>query len=260
MKFKNIEVKNTTAEKFIASFEEKADVIFIDPSRRVDAKKVHGFADCEPNVLELKERLFEIAPQVLIKASPLLDIKKSIDELNFVKEVHVVSVANDCKELLFLLENHFEGEPQIKAINFSENKQVFDFTYSEETGTNSSYSEPLAYLYETNSAILKAGAFKNIGSKYNLKKIAQHTHLYTSEELANDFPGRSFKINHILPYSKKEFQKLGIAKANISTRNFDDKPELLKKKLKVKDGGDVYVFACKSKEDKPFVIVCSKIT
>ena len=126
---KNIQIENTNAEKFIETANEKADIIFIDPSRRVDAKKVHGFADCEPNILELKERLFEITPQILIKASPLLDIKKSIDELNFVKEVHVVSVANDCKELLFLLENHFEGEVTIKTINFADYKQEFDFNY-----------------------------------------------------------------------------------------------------------------------------------
>jgi len=193
-----------------------------------------------------------------VKTAPLLDIKQSLKDLKHVSQVWVISVENDCKEVLYLLENGFASEPQIKTVNLTETDQEFQFNFQEEIDTNSSYSEPLNYLYEPNASILKAGAFSSITEKYELNKLAPNTHLYTSEKRIKNFPGRTFKIDQTLPYSPKEFRKTGIEKANVSCRNFKEKPEQVKKKLKLKDGGEKYIFATTDLNIKPVLIVCMK--
>tara|TARA_B100001093_G_C26753389_1_gene982229 strand:+ start:36 stop:1202 length:1167 start_codon:yes stop_codon:yes gene_type:complete len=237
----------------------KIDLIFIDPSRRKESQKIYRLEDCEPNVIDLKGLFFDKAKRVLIKTAPLLDIQQTLSDLESVKEVHVIAVNNDCKEVLYLLEKDFIGETQIFCVNLKkEHKEEFRFTLSEEREALSLYSEPLEYIYEANVAVMKAGAFKSIASKHGLYKLHKHSHLYTSKKLIFEFPGRSFKIKEVLNPDKKSLTKLP-EKANLACRNYPHKVDVLKKKLKLNDGGNDYIFATKLKGEQFKLIVCEKV-
>ncbi len=238
---------------------EKIDCIYIDPSRRNNTEgKVFLLKDCTPNVPNNIDFLFTKTTTILIKNSPILDISATIKELCFVKEVHIIAVKNEVKELLFLLEKGFDKNIIIKTINITKNEnQIFSFKYL--SSATSEYSEPLTYLYEPNSAILKSGGFHHISQHYNIYKLHQHSHLYTSDALI-EFPGRRFKINNILPYNKKQLLKLlPNKKANITTRNFPKSVAQIRKETKLKDGGDNYLFFTKNIHNKNIVIVTKKV-
>jgi len=251
----NIQHQNTTAEKFLQSFSEKVDCVFIDPSRRDKAsQKVFKLSDCEPNAPELLTDIFQKSDCLFIKTSPLLDIQQGLKELKNVEKVWIVSVDNECKELLFFCRKGFENEPGIIAVNLQEGHDDFEFNLAEERSVNSKFSEPLTYLYEPNASILKAGAFKLIGEKFSLFKVHPSTHLYTSPELIQNFPGRIFKIIHVVkpdPKILKEVFPRG--KANVITRNYPLSPEELKKKTKLKDGGELYLIGLSGQSEKYLV-------
>jgi hypothetical protein len=236
------------------------DWIYIDPSRRNNSKdKVFFLRDCLPNVPENLELLFSKSSNILIKISPLLDFSIGIKELKFVKEIHVIALQNEVKELLWILEKDYQNSINIKTVNFSkEQQETFDFMLLDEKATIPEFALPLHYLYEPNSAILKSGAFKSVANRFELKKLQEHSHLYTSHTLI-DFPGRSFKIEKVIPYQKKEIQKLNISKANVSTRNFPETVENIRKKNNTKDGGNVYLFFTKNIENNLIVLVCKKV-
>ncbi len=250
----NISHHNKFAEDFLATTTAHYDFIFIDPSRRDSkARKVFSLSDCTPDVTQLLPQLFERADFVLLKASPLLDIKQGLKELNGVKKVFVVSLANECKELLFLLRKDFVGKPLIETYNLDSKgkiKHLFHFTFSEEEMATSEFSEPRNYLYEPNASILKSGAFKSIGEKFGLNKIHVNTHLYTSNELKKDFPGRTFEIEQL----SFDVTSLPEKKANVITRNYPLTPDELKKKLKLKDGGEKFVIAFSGQKKKYAVL------
>lgn len=258
-----LEVKNITTIfddgiKFLKNSSQKFDCIYIDPSRRNDVKgKVFLLKDCLPNVPENIDFLFSKSNQILIKNSPILDITSAINELKFVKEVHVIAVNNEVKELLFLLEKDYQNAIKIKTQNFGKNNvQSFSFQYQSEI--ESEYSEPLSYLYEPNSAILKSGGFHQISHQLNVYKIHQHSHLYTSESLIN-FPGRIFKIEQVLNYDKKKIKKLlPDKKANITTRNFPKTVAQIRKETNLKDGGKTYLFFTTDYNNNLKVIFCKK--
>jgi hypothetical protein len=254
----NITSINTTAEEFLENHSENYDIAYIDPSRRSQDKRVYRLEECTPNIIEITPAIFKIATKILVKTAPLLDIKQSIKDLNHVTTVFVVSVNNECKEVLYLLEKDIKKDPQIHCINIDKNSKSFIFDYELESGVKASYSEPLKYLYEPNASILKAGAFNYLTAHYELKKLAPNTHLYTSSKLVADFPGRVFKIETIQAYQPKAFKKLGIKKANVSCRNFKDSVEQVKKKMNLKDGGDYYIFACSKADNSSIIIVCLK--
>lgn len=256
----NIICKAENGLDFLAKTTQNFDWIYIDPSRRNDSKeKVFLLSDCLPNVPENLDLLFTKSSNILIKTSPLLDFTIGINELKFVKEIHVIAIQNDVKELLWILEKGYINRINIKTINISKSSnEVFSFALNDEKEMVSELSEPLVYLYEPNSAVLKSGAFKTIGNLYELKKLHEHSHLYTSNELIH-FPGRSFKIEQVVPYQKKEIQKLGCTKANITTRNFPETVANLRKNHKIKDGGAVYMFFTKNINEKYIVLVCTKI-
>ncbi|MDF1673082.1 MAG: class I SAM-dependent methyltransferase [Vicingaceae bacterium] len=254
----NITPINKTAEDFLNSNTQKFDIGYIDPSRRNENQKVFMLADCIPNIVELQGEIFKIAPQIIVKTSPILDIKQSIKELKTVSEIWIVSVNNECKEVLFLLRKNSTSEIKINTVNLGNQNQDFSFTFNEEEVANVEHSDLLNYLYEPNVSILKAGAFKSICFKYGVKKIAPNTHLYTSEHIVKDFPGRTFKIEQVLSYQPKTFKKLGLKHANVSCRNFKDSVEQVKKKLNLKDGGDIYLFATTNNLGKPILILNSK--
>ena len=235
------------------------DCIYIDPSRRDDVKgKVFMLKDCQPNIAPKIDFFFTKSNQILIKVSPILDLKNTIRELQNVKEIHIVALNNEVKEVLFLLEKNYTNTIQIKTINIVKTEnQYFDFDFNEEVG--STYSEPLSYLYEPNVAILKSGGFHQISKKLNLNKLHQHSHLYTSETLI-DFPGRVFKIEHVISYDKKKLKKLlPNNKANITTRNFPKTVAQIRKETKVKEGGNTYIFFTTDVNNTHKLVICKKV-
>lgn len=235
------------------------DVIYADPSRRHNSKgKVFFLSDCEPNIPENISEILNHCNTFLLKTSPMLDISVGLNELQHVSEIHIVAVENEVKELLWLLNKEASEKPHIKTINFSKAKdEIFTFQWAQ-TAT-ATYGLPQNYLYEPNAAIMKSGAFELISEKLKLEKLNKNTHLYTSKTLS-DFPGRSFLIEKVVPYSKSEIRTaLSFKKANIAIRNFPESVATLRKKWKIAEGGDVYLFFVRNMDDVKKMIVCSKV-
>ncbi|MTE25504.1 THUMP-like domain-containing protein [Winogradskyella ouciana] len=256
----NVECINENGIETLKKLDQQFDWIYIDPSRRDDSKnKVFLITDCTPNVKTYQGLFLKYAENVMIKTSPLLDISATLLEISNVKEIHVVAVNNEVKELLWILERNYSGSVLIKTVNIQkENQQTFDFYYDEESTAKVEYTRPSNYLYEPNSAILKAGAFKSVSYDLGVKKLHKHSHLYTSKTLI-DFPGRRFNIENVVPFNKKAFSKLKIQKANITTRNFPLSVSNIRKKFKVKDGGTIFLFFTTNLEDEKIILICSKI-
>ncbi len=254
LRIENVIFHSSTAENFLNFPSQKFDFIFVDPSRRdVLVKKVFRLADCQPDIKALLPKLFTVTKHILLKASPLLDLHQGLNELVHVKKVIVVSVGNECKELLFLVSDNFLGEPIIETYNLDkkgEMKQSFAFTFDQEKTTESNFGEPQTYLYEPNVSVLKSGAFKLVGEKFGLKKLHPNTHLYTSSKLKKDFPGRIFKIVEL----KLDAKSIHERKANVITRNYPLKAEELKLKLKLEDGGENYVIGFSGMKKKYIVL------
>jgi hypothetical protein len=258
LNIKNIATFSGDAIAFLKKTKEKFDCMYIDPSRRDDIKgKVFLLKDCVPNVPESIDLLFSKTNKILIKTSPILDITSAIHELKFVKEVHIVAINNEVKELLFLLEKDYAAAIKIKTVNSGKMEtQSFQFNYKEDV--YSGYSEPRSYLYEPNSAILKSGGFHQIAHQFKVAKLHQNSHLYTSEARIY-FPGRIFKIEHILSYDKKELKKLlPENKANITTRNFPKTVAQIRKETKIKEGGNLFIFFTTNFKNEIIVLICKK--
>jgi hypothetical protein len=239
----------------------KWDWIYIDPSRRNDAKgKVFLLKDCLPNVPENLDFYFKNTEAILIKTAPLLDISAGLSELQNVKTIHIVAIDNEVKELLWEIHKSFSGNTTIKTINITKDKSdTFEFILNEESNS-STFSLPQKYLYEPNSAIMKSGGFDAVSSFYNLNKLHKHSHLYTSTEIKS-FPGRVFEIQKIFSYNKSEMKSfLENTQANITTRNFQDSVESIRKKWKIKDGGNSYCFFTTDENNHKIVLICTKIS
>ncbi len=259
LKVKNITTFSGDGIELLKKTKNKFDCIYIDPSRRNHLKgKVFLLKDCLPNVPDNIDFLFSKSNQILIKNSPILDITSAINELKFVKEIHIIAVNNEVKELLFLLEKKYAKPIQIKTINIGKkDSQSFEFSYQE--NVSSEYSEPLYYLYEPNAAILKSGGFHQVSHQLNVSKLHQHSHLYTSKEFIN-FPGRVFKIEKVIPYHKKKFTPyLPQNKANITIRNFPKTVAQIRKETKIKDGGSTFLFFTTLTNNELVVLICSKV-
>lgn len=254
-----IKTINASGLDILRNSNETFNWIYIDPSRRHDAKgKVFFLKDCLPNVPQHLELLFKHSKNLMIKTSPLLDISAGINQLKDVKTIHVVAVNNEVKELLWILEKEYSGDISIETANITTNsKEHFSFQLQKKNHA-SSYSAPLTYLYEPNAAILKSGGFRQITQQLNVFKLHQHSHLYTSESLI-DFPGRRFKIEKMIPFNKKETHKLGIKKANITTRNFPETVQNIRKKFKIKDGGETYLFFTTDLNGSKIVVATKKV-
>lgn len=257
----NIVYHQASCEEFLRETQKMFDLVYIDPSRRNEGnRKVFRLADCTPNVATLLPALFHRASVVLIKVSPLLDIQQGLKELSGVEKVHVVSVSNECKELLFLCRKDYREEPVIETVNILPNElQRFQFNFSTEKNANSLFSDPGIYLYEPNASVLKGGAFKSIATKFNLRKMSPSTHLYTSDDLTPEFPGRIFKLIHALkPDEKDAKRQLPDRKVNVMTRNYPLTAEQLKKKMKLTDGGEQYLIGFSGVTTK-FVMLADRI-
>jgi len=261
---KNIEVIHADSEKQLAEMQQ-VDWIFIDPARRSETgKKVAILSDCEPDVSALAPLLLEKARKVMIKLSPMLDITAAVRELPTTAEIYIISVENECKEVLLILNQSTDNKKKISSINISKNKadQVFELNADDEANASVGYtSEISTYLYEPNAAVMKSGAFKSVGSRFGMSKLHTNTHLYTSVNLIPDFPGRIFEVHKIWGSGKKELKELATTapKANISTRNYPLPVDELRKKLKIKEGGEVYLFACTLNNEQKVIVECGKV-
>lgn len=261
----NVSIINTNALEFIEKMP-SSDCVFVDPARRdKSGVKTVFLNDCEPDITQIYKKILVKSKLLMIKLSPMLDISAAVSQLSNVHEVHVVSVANECKEILLILNPLKVGMIQYKTVNIKNENltEHFDFTKEDEMEIECNYSFNVStYLYEPNSSILKAGAFKSIANYFKTNKLHKNTHLYTSDSLIPEFPGRSFEVKKVWEIGKKELIELKkqLPKANISTRNFPLKPEELKKKIGITDGGNTYLFGCTLANEKKVIIECEKVT
>ncbi len=238
----------------------KFDWMYIDPSRRHDAKgKVFLLKDCVPNVPELLDVYFKYSDHILIKTAPILDIAAGLNELHHVRQIHIVAVDNEVKELLWEISNGYTKSICIKTVNLKkEHQEVFDFILNENTQPDI-FGLPKKYLYEPNSAIMKSGGFTEVGIQFQLEKLHLHSQLYTSNEII-EFPGRIFEIHQVISYQKAMMKTALEGKnANVTTRNFPDSVEEIRKKWKIKDGGNDYCFFTTDMNNDKIVLLCSKI-
>lgn len=277
-------------------------LIFIDPARRDDAgNKVVSLQDCTPDVTLLQDEMLEKSDFVIIKLSPMLDWHRAVSELKCVREVHIVSTGNECKELLLVLSSSFGKKTKSSAeadedkasetddetshlkvycindnqvmsyeetdksvVNIASGKECrivrLEKCSNEENDLPQDGSKSL-YLYEPNTSLMKAGCFGVISSRYGVKMLAKNSHLFVSEDPVADFPGRSFRIKAVSSFNKKDLKRQlsGITKANIATRNFPLSVTELRKRLKLKDGGDTYIFATTLSDESHVLFICEKV-
>lgn len=249
------------AAGFLRQFDGKADLIYLDPARRDEqGAKVVRLSDCEPDPIGLLPQLFDISDRVLIKTSPLLDIRSACEALTFVTDVYVVAVDNECKELLFLLRKGETGSPRIHAINLGKKiTPEFMFTQEAEKELEPLLGDVKKYLYEPNAAIMKSGGFKSIGMQYDLLKLHQHTHLYTSDQLIPVFPGRCFEVYARSNVNKRDIkQYLPELQGNVSLRNFPGSVREFRKKMGIAEGSDQYLFVTTLRDESRVVLFCRK--
>lgn len=238
------------------------DLLFIDPARRNEqGGKTVAISDCEPDVAALATLLISKARRVMIKLSPMLDLTLALRDMPSTQQAHILSVNNECKELLLIAAREPVEEVAIHCINLTtKGTQTFSFTREAEQRTECTYTDKLeTYLYEPNASILKAGAFRSIASFYKVKKLHPNSHLYTSNERIENFPGRTFRITSTGSLNKKELKALmqGATKANITVRNFPATVAELRKRTKLADGGAVYLFATTLANEQK-VLICGE--
>lgn len=237
-------------------------LIFIDPARRDDAgNKVVSLKDCTPDVTVLQEEMLSKADYVIVKLSPMLDWHRAISELSHVREVHIISVNNECKELLLVLSAQNMGNLRIYCVN---DAQSFVCEESDMEASSvkiaPSTLEEMQYLYEPNASLMKAGCFGVLSGRYDARMLSKNSHLFVSREPIAAFPGRSFRIIAISSFNKKELKRhlSGITKANIATRNFPLSVAELRKRLKLKDGGETYIFATTLSDESHVLMITEK--
>ncbi|WP_143099963.1 THUMP-like domain-containing protein [Robiginitalea myxolifaciens] len=236
--------------------EKPLDWVYADPSRRnAQREKVIRLEDYEPNILEHDELIRSSSRNFLLKTSPMLDISEGIRQLSNLREIHMVAVNNEMRELLWWLQPGSQAPVRHIAVNITaDTTERFEFTEEELQEAGVATGMPENYLYEPNVALMKSGAFALIGQRYGLRKLHQHTHLYTSGVLL-DFPGRRFRVEQVKPYKPG---KLGVSKANISIRNFPETVARIRKRNKIADGGDRYLFFVRLVDDSLAVLFTSK--
>ena len=245
----NIKVLQGDAAEWIGQME-GIDLFYIDPARRGEGnRRLFALHDCEPDLTKLLPLLLQRAPKVIAKLSPMADIQMTLEQLPGTREIHVLSVRNECKELLFVVEGgETSASIPIHCIHFDVQggEQSFTFTLTEEQQAQVSLASAIgSYLYEPNASLLKAGAFKSIAARLHLQKLHISSHLYTSDQPVMDFPGRIFQIEEVIPFHNKVCKQLpqSLPQANITVRNFPLSVDALRKKTRIREGGSVYLFA-----------------
>ncbi|MBQ8673451.1 MAG: SAM-dependent methyltransferase [Bacteroides sp.] len=263
---RHIDVRHMDSTDYLQEMPEN-DWIFIDPARRdLHGGKTVAITDCEPDVSRLEELLLQKAAHVLVKLSPMLDLSLAISELRHVQEVHVVALNNECKELLLVLGREGGSAPEeipFHCINLGQHPSSFRFCRREEQAAPCPIATQLGtYLYEPNVTLLKAGAFRSLTNIYKVEKLHANSHLYTSDRLLPEFPGRCFRITGHSGFGKKELKALtaGIKRANLTVRNFPMSVADLRKRLKIAEGGDHHLFATTLADDSHVIIQAERLT
>jgi len=292
LQVQNIDIQHGDGIDFLKQQQQTFDWIYIDPSRRDQHnRKMQALSDCTPNVVENLDLLFRYGNRIMLKTSPMLDIDKAVSELKQVEAIHIVAVKNEVREVLYVMGGNSQQIPpsnspressfrlrgyeageiscryvyahsvecnsllQLFAVNISPDAtQSFSFSKEELQDAEVVFSMPRAFLYEPNAAVMKSGAFNLVSARFNIFKLHRNSHLYTSDCYLPDFPGRIFKIKETMAYKPVK----DLLQANVSVRNFPNTPEEVRKKLKLRDGGDVFLFCTTLTNDKPAILWCEK--
>ena len=264
----NIDVHNEDGVEYLKRMQ-PVDCLFLDPARRDGhGGKTVAISDCEPDVSALEELLVEKARKVMVKLSPMLDLSLALKDLKHVCEVHIVSTDNECKELLLILQKETASTEvsihcinSLGALNGYRIYQEYAFTQEQERTSDCPLTHEVeAYLYEPNASIMKAGAYRSLTQAYPVKKLHPSSHLYVSPHFIEDFPGRKFQVEAVSGFGKKELKTFlqGMEKANLTIRNFPSSVAELRKRLKLKEGGDDYLFATTLADESKVIIKCKK--
>ncbi len=274
----NVRIVNSDAVKFVMEDDEHVadvDIFYIDPARRgAGNKRMFAISDCEPDLTKIWS-LLKRRYKVIVKLSPMLDISQILNQVPEVCEVHIVSIKNDCKELLIIAGNlsreskptdalYEKPDPEIICVNYTADgaEQSFRFRLSDERSAIVHFAgDTHRYLYEPNTSVLKAGAYKSVSLRYGVEKLHVSSHLYASDHIVSSFPGRIFEITEVIPFSSRICKVLSskITQANISVRNFPLSVEELRKRTHIADGGNVYLFATTLSDNKKVLIQCEKV-
>ena len=260
----NVAVHAEEALAFLKSAPHHYDWLYLDPARRdTAARKIFLLHDCEPDVVKLLPLLLHKADKVLLKTSPMLDIEHAVQGLGHVRRLWVLAVENEVKEVLYELGQEPAVDPERYAVNLRRDgsQQEFRLNRAREARATPRYAEAQKFLYEPNAAVLKAGAFRSIGTAFELLKLHQHSHLYTSDALREDFPGRIFRV---LAVEKADGTALKAhlgpeARAHVTTRNFPDSVADFRRRTGIREGGEVYLFATTDLRSRLVVLVCEKV-
>lgn len=258
LKIDNINFFTGDSKDFLDNLK-RTDTIYVDPARRNASGRTFLFEDCEPDIINQLEIYQQKAKRIIIKAAPMLDIDAAVKVLKNVAEIHIISVNNECKELLFIIDKSIKAQSINCIIINNLNTNTFSYTYKEEKDIIANFSLVRNFIYEPDAAFLKAGLFKTISKEFNIEKLHSNTHIYTSNSQILNFPGRTLKALEVLDF-KTFSEKNKIKKANIITRNFPFKPDELKKKLKISDGGDVYLYFVTDKDENKMVVKCERLS
>lgn len=258
----HVSVVNDDAEHYLEMMP-MVDLIYIDPARRDGAgNRVFRLDDCTPNVVQLHDLLLAKARQVMIKLSPMLDVSQALRQLSDVNEVHIVSVAGECKELLLMLSAKHEGYVKVVCVN---DGQTFTYMLGDPVAAPAMWGGELLvdgalYLYEPNASMMKAGCFGQLAQRYGLQSVAQQSHLFVAEMPISDFQGRKFVVKDISSLNSKELKQrlAGVTQANVAVRNFPLKAAELAKRLRLKDGGNIYIFGTRLANGKNVLLLCEK--
>ena len=252
----NLEYIPTDFESYFEKYPDaKWDVIYLDPARRKGSEKKFLLEDLEPNLLEWIDEFLNRAEMVLIKLSPLLDLKSVREKISQIHEIQIVAVKNEVKELLLLCRNEVCNNPLVKAVNLESGQPDFELKWDEESQVNSAFSEPGQFIYEPNAAVLKSGAFKLVGERFGLKKLQQNTHLYTSEKLIDSFPGKVFEVLEEIKNPKKEIEK---GSFHVISKNYPVTVESIRKKYKLKESENQTLIFTQSISGK-HILLCKRV-
>ena len=265
----NVNVINDDAYNYLKLAKKqnlRYDAVFIDPARRdKHNKRIFGINDCEPNILNMLEDIKSVSDILYVKTSPMIDITQTISEIPLISDIWIIGVKNECKELLLRINFLAQQKNRIiHTINFYNDSDAWHLEYPMPyDNTPSKYCNKIHdYIYEPNCCIMKAMAFGELSNRYNsLFKIGKNSHLYTSDELLSTFPGRKFSVIETIPFKDKYIKGIDkiYPKANISTRNFKISAEEIKRKLKIQDGGDIYIFATMLNDSIPVLIISQRV-
>ena len=249
----DIEVNCGTAEDFIAGLEpDSLNLIYLDPARRGDAgRKLISISDCQPDAVAMQDDLLRIAPNVMVKLSPMLDVSRALTELRHVSHVFIIGLEGECKEITLLMQRSFEAEPVISAVDIDQNG-VPEPAVSSAKSADAALPQPIAdpaslqpgtYISEPSAPYMKSALFRAIAAKTNTSLLHPDTHLFWSKEKPESFPGRTFQIQGIIPFDKRSLAALSKTQANLSVRNFPESAPKLQQRLKLRDGGSRYLIA-----------------